>query len=52
MATTDDRPETDESTAAKLRRLEELRDEALHAGTEQAVAKQREAGKLLARERA
>jgi propionyl-CoA carboxylase beta chain len=52
MATTDDRPETDKSTAAKLRRLEELRDEALHAGTEQAVAKQREAGKLLARERA
>jgi propionyl-CoA carboxylase beta chain len=52
MATTDDRPETDESTAAKLRRLEELRDEALHAGTEQAVAKQREAGKMLARERA
>jgi len=52
MATTDDRPETDESTAAKLRRLEELRDEARHAGTEQAVAKQREAGKLLARERA
>ena len=53
MATTDDRPDTSEdSTEAKLRRFEELRDEALHAGTEQAVAKHREAGKLLARERA
>ncbi len=53
MATTDDRPDTSENaTEAKLRRLQELRDEARHAGTEQAVAKHREAGKLLARERA
>src|SRR2546426_2975057 len=41
-----------ESTGAKLRRLEELREKALHAGSEQAIAKHREAGKLLARERA
>ena len=53
MATTDDRPETaEDSTEAKLRRLEELRDEARHAGTDKAVARHREAGKLLARERA
>jgi propionyl-CoA carboxylase beta chain len=53
MAATDDRPETaEETTEAKLRRLEELRDEARHAGTDKAVAKHREAGKLLARERA
>jgi acetyl-CoA carboxylase carboxyltransferase component len=53
MATTDDRPEAaEDSTEAKLRRLEELRDEALHAGTEKAVAKHHAAGKLLARERA
>jgi propionyl-CoA carboxylase beta chain len=32
--------------------LAELREEALHAGGEQAIARQREAGKLLARERA
>jgi propionyl-CoA carboxylase beta chain len=43
---------TDESTAAKLRELERLRDEARHAGSEPAVARQREQGKLLARERA
>jgi propionyl-CoA carboxylase beta chain len=43
---------TDESTAAKLRELERLRDEARHAGSERAVARQREQGKLLARERA
>src|SRR5262249_3866731 len=46
MATTDD-----QSTEAKLRQLEELREEALHAGTERAVNRQREQGKLLARER-
>src|ERR671938_38544 len=52
VATTDDRPETSaESTEAKLRRLEELRDEALHAGSGRAVERQRAAGKLLARER-
>src|SRR5919202_1285709 len=52
MATTDDRPETSaETTEEKLRRLEELREEALHAGTEKAVERQRQAGKLLARER-
>jgi propionyl-CoA carboxylase beta chain len=43
---------TDESTQAKLRELERLRDEALHAGSEKAVARQHEQGKLLARERA
>ncbi|HSL65024.1 MAG TPA: acyl-CoA carboxylase subunit beta [Gaiellaceae bacterium] len=53
MAATDDRPHAAaDSTADKLRRLEALRDEALHAGTEKAVEKQRAAGKLLARERA
>ncbi|MGE5691232.1 MAG: acyl-CoA carboxylase subunit beta, partial [Pseudomonadota bacterium] len=53
MAATDDRPETaEDSTAAKLARLERLRDEALHAGTEKAVARHRAEGKLLARERA
>jgi len=41
-----------ETTEAKLRWLEELRDEALHAGSEKSVAKHKAAGKLLARERA
>ena len=41
-----------ESTGAKLRQLEELREQARHAGSERAVARQREQGKLLARERA
>jgi propionyl-CoA carboxylase beta chain len=41
-----------ESTEAKLRRLQELRDEALHAGSEKAVERQHSQGKLLARERA
>jgi acetyl-CoA carboxylase carboxyltransferase component len=45
MAAAEDR------TQAKLDRLQALRDEARHAGSERAVAKQREAGKLLARER-
>ncbi len=43
--------ETHETTAQKLAWLEELREAALHAGSEQAVARQRERGKLLARER-
>jgi propionyl-CoA carboxylase beta chain len=53
VAATDDKPQTGEdSTGAKLDRLEKLRDEALHAGSDKAVQRQREAGKLLARERA
>ncbi|HXY79744.1 MAG TPA: hypothetical protein VEH55_00095 [Gaiellaceae bacterium] len=47
MATTDDQP-----TEAKLGRLEALREEALHAGSEKAVQRRREEGRLLARERA
>jgi propionyl-CoA carboxylase beta chain len=43
---------SDDSTKGKLEQLEKLRDEALHAGSEQAVERQREQGKLLARERA
>ena len=41
-----------DSTEAKLAQLAELRQQALHAGTEEAVAKQRAGGRLLARERA
>src|SRR3989454_11186176 len=48
MAATDDQ----QSTEAKLRRLEKLRDEALHAGSGKAVQRRREEGRLLARERA
>jgi len=44
--------ETHDTTQAKLAWLEELRAQALHAGSERAVAKRREAGRLLARERA
>ena len=40
-----------ETTEAKLRWLEELREEAAHAASDKAVARQRERGKLLARER-
>ena len=40
-----------ETTEGKLRRLRELGDEAAHAATEKAVARQRASGKLLARER-
>jgi acetyl-CoA carboxylase carboxyltransferase component len=40
-----------ESTEAKLRRLEELREAARHAGSEKAVERHRTQGKLLARER-
>src|SRR5207244_11095184 len=42
---------TDESTREKLEQLARLREEARHAGNERAVERQREAGKLLARER-
>ena len=49
MATTDE-PRAD-STESKLDQLQELRDEAEHAGTEQAIERQRQQGKLLARER-
>ena len=38
-------------TEARVEHLRELRDEALHAGTQRAVARQHEAGKLTARER-
>ncbi|HEY3542971.1 MAG TPA: acyl-CoA carboxylase subunit beta [Gaiellaceae bacterium] len=44
--------ETHDTTQAKLAWLQELRAQALHAGSERAVAKRREAGRLLARERA
>jgi len=40
-----------DSTGAKLRELAELREQARHAGSERAIARQREQGKLLARER-
>jgi propionyl-CoA carboxylase beta chain len=40
------------TTAEKLQWLADLRGEARHAGSEKAVAKHRDAGKLLARERA
>ena len=43
--------ETHDTTAAKLAWLQELSDKAAHAGNEKAVARQRERGKLLARER-
>ncbi len=38
-------------TEARIENLRDLRDEALHAGTQRAVARQHEAGKLTARER-
>src|SRR6266545_8249940 len=41
-----------ETTEGKLGLLGKLRDEALHAGAEKAVERQRAQGKLLARERA
>ncbi len=43
--------ETHDTTEAKLRWLEELREESLHPASERHVARQRERGKLLARER-
>ena len=49
MATTDE-PRAD-STESKLDQLRELRDEAEHAGSDQAIERQRQQGKLLARER-
>jgi len=53
VAATDDRPQAEgETTQAKLERLNELREQALHAGGEKSIEKQRSAGKLLARERA
>jgi propionyl-CoA carboxylase beta chain len=52
VAATDEQAGAGETTAGKLRELELLRDEARHSGSEKAVARQREQGKLLARERA
>src|SRR5215212_7739460 len=54
MSSTDDRMQkpVHETTREKLEWLEQLRDEALHAGSEASVAKHKDAGKLLARERA
>jgi acetyl-CoA carboxylase carboxyltransferase component len=55
MAATEEEPKDatgGESTHAKLEQLRRLRDEAIHAGDEAAVERQRSAGKLLARERA
>src|SRR6476661_4686767 len=43
---------THETTRDKLEWLEELRDQSEHHGSEKAVAKHKDAGKLLARERA
>src|ERR671911_1512513 len=43
--------ETHDTTAAKLAWLQELSEQAAHAGNERAVARKRERGKLLARER-
>src|SRR5215208_1017284 len=52
MAKTEEPPKAAEpSVAEKLAKLERLRDEALHAGDERSVRRQRERGKLLARER-
>ena len=51
MATGDSTRRTHDTTAAKLAWLAELNESALHAGAEKAVARQRERGKLLARER-
>jgi propionyl-CoA carboxylase beta chain len=44
-------PAGGDSTQAKLERLGELRDTALHQGSEKAVERQRSQGKLLARDR-
>src|SRR5437588_4849274 len=51
MATTDERRERADATRAKLDHLQELRDETEHAGSEGAIDRQRQQGKLLARER-
>src|ERR1700729_4072998 len=45
------REKAPETYAEKLGQLEELRHEAIHAGSEQAVEKQHERGKYTARER-
>jgi propionyl-CoA carboxylase beta chain len=50
VATPDERP-AEESTESKLQRLGELREEAAHQATDRAIERQREGGKLLARER-
>src|SRR5689334_19238254 len=50
MSQTDRR--THDTTREKLEWLDELRDQSEHHGSERAVAKHKEAGKLLARERA
>ena len=42
----------DDTTEQKLARMQALREEARHQGSEKAVARQREGGRLLARERA
>ena len=47
-----DEKRTHDTTQERLDWLTELRDQALHAGSSASVAKHREAGKLLARERA
>jgi propionyl-CoA carboxylase beta chain len=44
--------ETHDTTEQKLEWLRDLREQALHAGSDKAAAKRREAGRLLARERA
>src|SRR5260370_8851559 len=49
MARTDE-PRAD-STESKPDQLHQLRDEAEHAGTDKAIERQRQQGKLLARER-
>jgi propionyl-CoA carboxylase beta chain len=51
MAATDESAKAGQTTADKLRELNRLRDAARHSGSEKAVARQREQGKLLARER-
>src|SRR5437763_538032 len=51
MATTDEPRERADSTRAKLDHLQELRDETEHAGSEGQIERQRQQGKLLARER-
>ncbi|MGB2952596.1 MAG: acyl-CoA carboxylase subunit beta [Gaiellaceae bacterium] len=51
MAATDESEQASETTEAKLARLEDLREAALHAGGDRAVERQRSQGKLLARER-
>jgi acetyl-CoA carboxylase carboxyltransferase component len=44
--------ETHETTAGKLEWMQELREQALHAGSQKSVKRHRDEGKLLARERA